>query len=361
MRRRQHLGRTRRGGDSENTICVVPDYSIYVLDEGDATITGTTGGNGLDGVTQGSGVHLLGATITINTPNWTEIQVSDTDDANFQDSDASQTLNGAQEVDGVTYSGGERVEAEYGFTVTDPDGNTYQLIGFNVNEPGSSSFATIEGIAVIGGPGGFPPAGVPLTVTATQEGPNYAAADYATPICFTAGTLVATRSGLRGIETVMAGDEVRTRAGWREVRWAGQRRVPALGASAPVRFTKGAMGATHQIKLSQQHRVLVTGWQAELMFGEAEVLVPAVALINDDKITLRTGGEVTYVHLLFDEHELIDAQGLTSESLHPGRMALDAVDAAARAEIVALFPELTDLERPLCRPALRVSEAKLLA
>ncbi|WP_050528911.1 Hint domain-containing protein [Pseudaestuariivita atlantica] len=344
----------------------MPDYSIYVLDESDVTITGTSGGNGLDGVTQGDGSHLVGATITINTPNWTEIFVTDSDDPNFQDSDNSQTLNGPQEVDGVTYSGGQRVEAEYGFTVsyTDPGTgvtSTWQLIGFNVNE-GGTSYATVEGIAVIGGPGGFPPAGVPLTVTSAQEGPNYAATSYATPICFAADTPVETGEGLTTMGEVAIGDRIRV-ADWRlvPVRWVGRSIFAADGAFAPVRIARGTLGTTQDIEVSQQHRILVTGWQAELMFGETEVLVPAIALVNDTSVRLRRGGRIEYIHVLFDGHELIETGGLVSESLHPGPMALEAVQGAARMELERLFPDLTHAERPLCRPALRRVEAQVLA
>lgn len=69
-----------------------------MLPEGLMTVTGTNGGNGLDGVTQGSGVHLAlpdtmapHAVITLNSNAWQEIEI-DENDVNFQDSDAGQRL-----------------------------------------------------------------------------------------------------------------------------------------------------------------------------------------------------------------------------------------------------------------------------
>ena len=50
--------------------------------------------------------------------------------------------------------------------------------------------------------------------------------------------------------------------------------------------------------------------------------------------------EVTYLHLLFDRHEILRANGAESESLYLGEQALRALGDAARREIAVLFPEL---------------------
>ena len=47
-------------------------YSIYVLNETDMTISG---GAILDGVTQGTGVHLVGRTITLNSNDWYPVAI----------------------------------------------------------------------------------------------------------------------------------------------------------------------------------------------------------------------------------------------------------------------------------------------
>lgn len=169
------------------------DYSIYILDESDITIDGAV----LDGVTQGSGSHMVGATIVLENDNWNEVLVTD-NDSDFGDTDGSQVLNGDQVIDGVTYAGGTALEAEYALTVTDGT-NTYTVVAFNVNNS-NPAYGTIEGLAFIGPEGGFPPVGVELTVISNEEGPNYAAADYATPICFGPGTLIGTAIGPRPVE-----------------------------------------------------------------------------------------------------------------------------------------------------------------
>lgn len=336
------------------------DYTIYQLGESDLTISG---GQQLDGVSQGDGTHLVGETITFNTSDWTGIDITDNDSA-FEDSDTSQTLNGAQVIDGVRFADGTVVEAEYQLTVTDGT-DTWTLIGFNANNS-SPAYATVEGIAVVGGVGGFPPVGVPLTVTSSSEGPSYAGqTEYATPICFTTGTRIATPQGERTVEALRPGDLVETLThGAQPVRWVGMRQVAAEGAFAPVLFHAGGpFGNRHDLKVSQRHRMLIADWRSEYYFGCDQVLASALHLVNGRDITLAPGGLVTYVHLLFDDHEVIRAEGAWSESLHPGRVALRMLDGAARAEVLALFPELAldSCPRPLAAQELRRHEARLVA
>jgi hypothetical protein len=55
---------------------------------------------------------------------------------------------------------------------------------------------------------------------------------------------------------------------------------------------------------------------------------------------------VTYVHVLFDRHEVVFAEGAQSESLYTGDEALKALGEAARAEIFRLFPDLARRAEP---------------
>lgn len=343
-------------------------YSIYMLPEGLITVTGTTGGSGLDGVNQGTGVHLQGATITLNSNAWVEIQVSD-NDANFDDNDGNQTLQNAVTINSVagnptatqTFAAGVGVEAEYGITVTDPNGNIYQLVAFNFHNS-NPNFGTIEGLAFIGPEGGFPPIGVPLTVIGTQEGPSYAATEHATPICFASGTRIATPKGEVAIETLAVGDLVTTVEGGAEpVRWIGTRSFPAVGRCAPVVFAPGAIGNTRTLVVSRQHRLLLRGWRAELLFGADTVWVPAVHFLGHDGVHLREGGEITYLHLLLDGHRTLLAEGVEAESLHPGDLVLGTLGREALAEVEALFPDALALEdRATAYPALVGAEARAI-
>jgi hypothetical protein len=100
------------------------------------------------------------------------------------------------------------------------------------------------------------------------------------------------------------------------------------------------LGNARDLRVSPQHRMLLRGWQAGLLFGETEVLATAKSLVNDSTIRQVEGGMVDYFHILFDRHEVIFAEGAPSESFHPGEQGWNALDQATRAEILLLFPEL---------------------
>ncbi len=160
-------------------------------------------------------------------------------------------------------------------------------------------------------------------------------------VCFADGTRIETPDGPVPIETLRPGMLVTTvDHGPRPIIWTGCRTVPGTGPMAPVLIRKGALGNSANIRVSPQHRILVAGWRAELMFGEAEVLVPALHLVNGTTIIRSPCATVTYTHLLFDRHEIILSDGLASESFHPGTVALDRLGHAVRDEILTIFPEL---------------------
>ncbi len=93
--------------------------------------------------------------------------------------------------------------------------------------------------------------------------------------------------------------------------------------------------------VSRQHRILVRSKIAERMFGEKEVLIPAIKLVELDGIDVATDIEgVEYFHMLFDQHEIVISNGAKSESLFTGPEALKTVSPEARMEIASLFPEL---------------------
>lgn len=184
--------------------------------------------------------------------------------------------------------------------------------------------------------------------------------------CFVAGTLIRTPVGERPVEALEAGDLVFTADGGAQpLRWVGRRTVPATGAHAPIHIDALTFGPHWALSVSPLHRILIRDALAELMFGETEVLIAARDLVNDRSVRPRPGGEVTYVHLLFDRHQLVWSNGLLTESFHPGPCTASAFEAGMVAEITGLFPEL-DLATgrgygPTARRALRRFEATALA
>lgn len=162
------------------------------------------------------------------------------------------------------------------------------------------------------------------------------------PPCFAAGTMIRTVAGDVPIELLKVGDLIETMDhGAQQIRWVGCRTVSASGDFAPIRFEPDAIGNTRTLYLSPQHRVLFTDWRAELYFAEREILIAAKHLVNGKDITVQYGGQIEYFHLLFDQHEIIYSDNAPSESFHPGEQILSN-DKALRAELSAIFPELSD-------------------
>ena len=165
--------------------------------------------------------------------------------------------------------------------------------------------------------------------------------------CFRAGTLIDTDRGPRPVQALRPGDGILTADhGVQPLLHLSVSRVRAEGALAPVRFAPGVLGNRRPLWVSQQHKMLIAGWRAELYCGAEEVLVPAIRLVDGDRVRVIEGGPVRYHHLLLPRHEIVFADGVPSESYDPA--AARTGGAAARAEARALCP---DLDRGGCQAA----------
>ena len=183
--------------------------------------------------------------------------------------------------------------------------------------------------------------------------------------CFVAGTLIETVEGEYPVEELRPGDLVLTRDdGPQPLRWIGTREVLATGDFAPIHIRANTFGSHRDLLLSPLHRVLIRDSLAELLFGTSEVLVAARDLVNDRSVRRRPGGTVTYVHLLFDRHQLVFSEGLETESFLPGPQTTRSFERSMVEEICALFPDLdptTGAGYPLAaRRTLKRFEAELL-
>lgn len=178
------------------------------------------------------------------------------------------------------------------------------------------------------------------------------------PVCFCAGTLIETDQGPRPIETLRVGDRVQTLDhGLQVLRWIGQRELSTEALQIapqlrPIRIARDALGRgqpARDLCVSPQHRILIRSVIAERMNGAREVLIAAKHLVGLPGIVVLAGAApVTYLHMLFDRHEVVFANGAAAESLFTGAQALRSLGRAAKAEIFALFP---DLRRPDHLPA----------
>ncbi len=200
--------------------------------------------------------------------------------------------------------------------------------------------------------GGAPVTGASLTFDNTNV------------ICFAKGTKIKTPAGERLVEDLVVGDHVVTQDnGLQKLRWIGSRTVKAQGALAPIVISEGVLGNTRDLRVSPQHRMMVSGDKAERMFGQWEVLAAAKHLMNWEGIYQEDGEEITYFHLLFDAHEIVFAEGAPTESFHPGVVGLSSLEDDVREEVYTLFPELRDDPKafgPSARKSLKADEAHLL-
>lgn len=169
-------------------------------------------------------------------------------------------------------------------------------------------------------------------------------------VCFGADALIETDRGPVPAGALAVGDLVRTRdAGLQPIRWIGGTSLGAAQLAAnprlrPIRIRAGALGdglPLTDLVVSPQHRVLVRSRIAQKMFGTDEVLVAAKQLCQLDGIDIAEDlDSVTYVHFLFDDHQIVFSNGAETESLFTGDVALNSVGPAALEEILTLFPQL---------------------
>lgn len=199
----------------------------------------------------------------------------------------------------------------------------------------------------------------------------------ALPICFCPGTMISTPTGERPVEELKAGDLVLDIHGQaHRIRWTGAstRSLAALPRLArerflPVVIPAGAFGGTlprQDLRLSQQHRVLVGGAMVEMYFGMEEALTTAKSLVGDVVRLDRSARFVTYHHILCDRHVVVHANGLPAETLLPREVAASSIGEDHWEEVLELFPELADSEadaqsRVPASPILRTFEGALLA
>jgi len=183
--------------------------------------------------------------------------------------------------------------------------------------------------------------------------------------CFVAGTMILTPEGEKRVESLAPGDMVITKDdGPQPLRWIGKRLVKAEGDYAPIHIRAGTFGDHRDVLVSPLHRVLIRDSLAELLFGETEVLVAARDLVNDSTVRVQNGGDVVYVHFLFDKHQVVLSDGLETESFLPGPQVTDSLEAEIVDEICAIFPELDPMTgegySPAARRTLKKYEAQVL-
>ncbi len=242
---------------------------------------------------------------------------------------------------------GQTVEGNVLDNDSDPDGDPLSVLLNNQPQNGSVTLNPDGTFTYTPNEGFFGEDSFEYVVSDGRGGADLGKVHITVP-CFAAGTLIVTAEGPKLVEEIRIGDKVLTRDdGFQEVRWAGQRVLDDgyLAQNpdfASVMIRAGALGnklPRRDLRVSPGHRILLSGYQAELLFGEREVLVAACDLVGQPGIE-HDARSVTYVHIMFDSHQIIDSEGAWSESFQPADVTLNGLDTQQRDELLALFPEL---------------------
>ncbi|MGJ8545942.1 MAG: Hint domain-containing protein [Sulfitobacter sp.] len=281
----------------------------------------------------------------------TLVEITD-EEAIFNELDTTQTLTQAINLDGTNYAAGTTVHSAYDLINSN---NGHKVTSVHFGGDGQEQGA-VHGLT---------------STVLLQEGQSYTFntkrtsyqqnnlyADYVA--CFAQDTLIDTPSGSVPAGRLQVGDLVETLDhGAQPLRLVLSQTVQAAGDFAPVVFPVGCMDNRIEIKVSQQHRMLMSGARTELLFGDREVLVPAIFLAQQGVGRVRPGGMVRYVHLVFDTHEIVFSGGCPSESFLPGDQAF--LPPAAQREMRRLFGDLGEAGFQTARRALRRYEASVFS
>lgn len=220
------------------------------------------------------------------------------------------------------------------------------------------------------------PSGGTYTLRITEVGPNDTLGalidNIELLVCFAGDTLVRTKEGLIKASEIQLGQQVWTQEnGYQSVKWVGKRAVSKIQQITdqrlrPVLFKQGSLGVdmpAQDLMVSQNHRMVLSNWKVQTHLGLDQALAPAKYLIDGENVTLAPYADVEFVHFMFEEHQIVDANGCLSESFYPGAQAIQGVEQEARDELFMLFPELEsgcDTGWEIALPLLKRHESKLV-
>lgn len=351
-------------GGGDDSVRGEEDSDVIFGGTGDDTVDGGAGGDAIDG---GEGNDVLdggaGRDIVVggdgddtisgsndNPDDGGDILAGQFGNDSFVNIGQGEVIVGGEDADGLDEDildltgAAEAVNPGGSLTVefdpTDAEAGTVRFFNADGDETGTTEFSEIEQVIVP---------------------------------CFTPGTLIATPKGERRVEDLQIGDRVITRDnGIQEIKWlgtktmTGQELVRAEHLN-PILIREGALGGglpERDMMVSPNHRVLVANDKTALYFEDREVLVAAKYLTGLEGVEVFEVSSVTYIHFMFDQHEVVLSDGTWTESFQPGDHTLAGLGNAQRNEIFELFPELKEREGlegyAAARRSLKKHEAHLL-
>ena len=164
--------------------------------------------------------------------------------------------------------------------------------------------------------------------------------------CFTSGTRILTARGPVAVENLRLGEQIITRDhGLQPLRWIGVTKLSAQDLRdnpklRPIRIKREVFGSKRDLVVSPQHCMLHCQ-------GGTLRLVRAVQMLKHgwDQVNVAQGKtDVTYLHLLFDQHQIIFAEGAATESMYPGPLMIASLNLAQRSDLFAVFPQLARIK-----------------
>jgi len=188
-------------------------------------------------------------------------------------------------------------------------------------------------------------------------------------VCYVAGTLIKTPSGMTPVEELAEGGQVLSLDGQvariihvasRDIRASEMRAFPNL---RPV-IIPGDPAQGGDLIVSPLHRVVVREPELEQLFGLSAAFVAARDAPEARAAPVR---DLTYVHFLCEDHVAVTANGCESESLFPGDVALYSMGPRERDAVLSklsnrrqrtAFPCLTSREAAVLRDAIQSREKR---
>lgn len=178
----------------------------------------------------------------------------------------------------------------------------------------------------------------------TQTTPNSGAIP-----CFVRGTHIETSNGAVKVEDLRAGDFLRIQNG----ELVAAKLILSTKVSArllyqnpklrPICITAGCLGLglpARDLLVSPQHRILVSSPIVKRMFGEQGALVAAIRLTSLPGIfQVDDIDDVEYFHIITPNHEILNSEGVLSESFLIGPEASNIINAAQMEDVASLFPD----------------------
>lgn len=262
-----------------------------------------------------------------------EIKVADDDD-NFDEVDETgQTLVEAVTVGGVTYPAGTKVWTAYDLenSLTGHRATSVHFGGEGTDQGVVHGLVSTETL--------LENQQYDFDLNKTSHGEiNSYKVEYVP--CLTQGTRIRTPNGLCAVEDLQSGDLVMTRDhGARPVRYIWVHHFAGLGKAAPILIPAGTFGGHGDVRLSREHRVLLSPIFARIVCGwNKEVLIAAKFLVGRWGIVAKQQGIVRYWHILFDRHEIIEADGLPVETYLWTVKKSEPFGAPTNADLAGILP-----------------------